>query len=227
MDSCGADQRIDEFSPGQQEILEAIAAGTPLDEVFDSIIEFVTAHRSLNNGRDAADPRLTNIAAHLARVAIASDRHRHGSHRARVQQSAREEQLRSVIFDSVGDAIFYMREEPEGYRFVSVNRAFTELFGVSGAELSGRLLHEVLPDATREATLDRYCRAALTGDRQRWDEVIAARTGEKHAEITIIPLPDDGGSCTNFVGTVHDVTMRVPCVAPQRSPCIATAHVSR
>jgi len=38
---------------------------------------------------------------------------------------------------------------------------------------------------------------------------MAGRAGEKYGEIVLIPLFDAEGRCTNFVGTVHDLTARV------------------
>ena len=35
------------------------------------------------------------------------------------------------------------------------------------------------------------------------------RAGEKYGEVVLIPLFDADGRCTNFVGTVHDMTARV------------------
>lgn len=152
------------------------------------------------------------VATHLAYVALISERARatetERQHmRAAVQSS---ENLRSVILESVGDAIFYLHVEGEGlYRFVWVNRAFSELFGVPAAEMSGRMLHDVLPEDMRASTLVRYAHAASTGECQSWELTMQARTGEKYGEITLVPLFDDQGRCTNFVGTVHDMTARI------------------
>ncbi len=145
------------------------------------------------------------VATHLAYVALISERAR-----ASEVEVRRGETLRAVILDSVDDAIFYIDVEGEGlYRFAWVNKAFTELFGVPPAEMVGRFLHELLPEEIRAATLERYATAARTHQRQSWELLMQARTGEKYGEIILIPLFDANGRCTNFVGTIHDLTARI------------------
>jgi PAS domain S-box-containing protein len=179
---------------------------------------------------DAEDQQWIEAATSLAYVAIASNRLRQSeADRLRMHEAVQYgEHLRSVILDSVDDAIFYMEAGPSGgYRFISVNRGFTELFGVSNAEIAGRWLHEILPDNTREAVLDRYRKAAQTGERQTWDEVMQTRKGEKHGEIKLVPLFDATGTCTNFVGTVHDLTMRVQAERERAQLQLKLSHAHR
>jgi PAS domain S-box-containing protein len=152
------------------------------------------------------------VATHLASVALLSDRARASeADRRRMEEAVRVgEHLRSVILDSVADAIFYMTVDADGsYRFASINAAFTKLFGVSAQDLIGRKLQDVLPAATREQVLNRYKAAAKTGARQVWEEVMDARTGRKQGEITLTPLFNAEGRCVNYVGTVHDMTARI------------------
>jgi PAS domain S-box-containing protein len=161
---------------------------------------------------DDEDQQWIDAATSLAYVALASDRLRHSeAERQRMQQAVQYgDQLRSVILDSVDDAIFYVEADRDGgYRIVSVNRSFTNLFGITSNELPGRSLREIFPARTGATVFERYRQAALTGQRQAWDEVIATPSGEKQAEIKLVPLYDTAGACTNFVGTVHDITARV------------------
>ncbi len=131
--------------------------------------------------------------------------------RQRMEETVREsESLRALIHSTVGDGIFYLQvEHGPRYRFLSVNRAFAELFGVTEETMIGRILNDALPEAMRDAVLERYRRASQTNSRVTWEQVVEARTGTKHVEITIAPIFDRDGHCTNFVGTVHDVTARV------------------
>ena len=122
----------------------------------------------------------------------------------------RSEHLRAVILDSVEDAILFLEVEGQRqYRFISVNESFTRLFGVPQQEIVGRTLDSVLPQARHREIFAHFAKANETGSPQHWEEVMQARTGEKHGEITIVPIFDRQGKCTNFVGAVHDVTARV------------------
>jgi PAS domain S-box-containing protein len=42
----------------------------------------------------------------------------------------------------------------------------------------------------------------------RWEEISEYPTGTKHGEVSVTPLFDAAGVCTNLVGTVHDITER-------------------
>jgi PAS domain S-box-containing protein len=165
------------------------------------------------------------VATHLAYVAIISDRARaaEAERQRMLAQVQTGETLRAVILDSVDDAIFYLKvESPGAYRFLWINRAFTKLFGLSEAEISGRLMHEVLPPELLTPMLERYARAARTAHRERWEFVMSAPTGEKCGEITAVAIFDGQGECSNFVCTVHDMTERT---AAERERALLTGKL--
>lgn len=125
-------------------------------------------------------------------------------------QARGNEYVHSVILESVEDAIFFLQVEGKSrYRFLSVNRAFTTLFAVPTEEIAGKMLQDVLPQARHKEVFAHYERACATRSPQCWEETMAARTGEKHGEITITPIFDTEGRCTHFVGAIHDMTARV------------------
>jgi len=59
-----------------------------------------------------------------------------------------------------------------------------------------------------------YLRAIEDRRTVTWDEVTPYRAGVKYGEVSITPIYDGSGTCTNLVGTVHDVTAQR--VAAQR-----------
>jgi PAS domain S-box-containing protein len=142
-----------------------------------------------------------DAATHLAQVAILHDR----SERARREG----EELRTLIYASVSDAIFYLAVEGEQrYRFVSVNRAFTVGTGLAEAEVVGKLMHEILPPAFCQRAFVRHAEAIASRAPVWWEETLELPAGTRHGEVSIAPVFDDAGHCTNLVGTVHDVTRR-------------------
>ena len=158
------------------------------------------------------EERWVQVATHLVTVAILSDHARvNDLERRRMEEAIRlGEHLRSVILDTVADAIFYVHVEGPGhYRMAAVNTAFSKLFGISDKDIVGRPLEDIVPPDMLERTLARYDCAARTGARQVWEEIMSSRAGEKFGEITLIPLFDAEGRCTNYVGTVHDMTARI------------------
>lgn len=162
----------------------------------------------LNYFRDEELQVLASLAADLS---FAVESARNEIERQRMEEAVRaSENLRALIFSTVGDGIFYLQCEPdERYVFVSVNRAFLEMFGATEDRVIGKTLNELLPERTRENVLGRYRYASQTQSRVTWEEKVAVRAGTKYVEITIVPIFDAQGACRNFVGTIHDITARI------------------
>ena len=165
-----------------------------------------------NYFRDEELQVLSSLAADLS---FAVESARNELERQRMEEAVRaSENLRALIFSTVGDGIFYLQCEPnERYVFVSVNRAFLELFGATEERVVGKYLNDLLPECLVERVLERYRQAAQTQSRVTWEEVLSTRSGTKHVEITIVPIFDGQGVCRNFVGTIHDITARIEAEA--------------
>jgi len=125
------------------------------------------------------------------------------------QLLASRQQL-SSIYDSVGDIIFYLAvETSEKYRFVSINKAFCDITGLSQEQVVGRLVNEVIPEPSLPMVLDKYKQAIAGKKRIRWEETSDYPSGRLTGEVNITPVFDDDGHCINLVGSVHDITRRV------------------
>ncbi len=164
------------------------------------------------------------VATRLAYVAILSERVRLNEierHRMEVQMR-HDEHLRSVILDNIDDAIFYIQVEGEGqYRLLSVNGAFDRMFPHLSERIVGHTLHEFLPPAFREQTLARAAIAIETGQRQRWE--VTTQSGPKLADVGLVPIFDPQGRCTNLIGTLHDISIRIDA-ENERSQMQAKLH---
>ena len=112
-------------------------------------------------------------------------RHAHASLETRVTERTQElaaanEELRDrehqlhTLFDQMlnGFAVHEILCDPAGrpcdYRFLQVNRAFTELTGLAADQTVGKRVREVLPDIEPE-WIERYGRVALTGEPDRFE----------------------------------------------------------
>jgi len=119
------------------------------------------------------------------------------------------ERLRALIFDSVGDVLYYIGVEGNGrFRFLSVNETFLRATGLRQEQVIGRFVDEVIPQPSLSLVLDKYERAILERRTQKWDEVSVYPSGTKYGDVTVTPLFDQDGRCTGLVGTVHDITER-------------------
>jgi PAS domain S-box-containing protein len=136
-------------------------------------------------------------ASHLAALAISRERSEHALRMA------------GVMYAAVGDILFYLGVEGDGcYRFLSINPAFTQATGLSEAAVIGRTVAEVIPEPSLSLVLTRYAQAIRERRTLTWDEITPYPAGKKYGEVSIAPLFDADGVCTNLVGTVHDVTQR-------------------
>ncbi|MFL6619109.1 MAG: ATP-binding protein [Povalibacter sp.] len=172
---------------------------------------FAMYYREVRRPSDS-EREWVEVATHLVSVALLSDRARSSEiERRRMEEQVRVgEHLRSIILDSVADGIYYVGVEGEGcYRILSVNSAFTKLFGITAEEIVGHMVEELMPEEMRAQVLKRYAAAAMTGERQVWEEVMVGRAGRKYGEVTLTPLFDGKRRCINYVGTIHDITARI------------------
>ncbi|XXF77831.1 PAS domain-containing protein [Myxococcaceae bacterium GXIMD 01537] len=93
----------------------------------------------------------------------------------------------------------------ERYRFT--NRAFDEWHHLARGACRGRTVREVLGEATYEA-LRPAVRAALSGQRMRFERVVSRDGAQHHLEITYVPHLRADGSVAGYVTTARDLTER-------------------
>ena len=130
--------------------------------------------------------------------------------RKRAEEALRtsERQL-SLVYDNVSDIIFYLGVEPnDQFRFLSVNAAFLKTTGLSESQIMGKLVGEVIPEASLTMVLGKYKEAIRDKKTVRWEETSVYWAGTKHGEVSVTPIFDSEGHCTNLIGAVHDITER-------------------
>jgi PAS domain S-box-containing protein len=127
-----------------------------------------------------------------------------------VEQKMRESACTlSLMYQNMHDIVFYMDVEPgEQFRFHSINLAFLRATGLGSEQVEGKLAQEVIPEPSRSMVLDRYREAVRERKTVFWEETTPYPTGEKHADVSVTPISDDQGTCTNLIGVIHDTTER-------------------
>ncbi|HWO12986.1 MAG TPA: PAS domain S-box protein, partial [Polyangiaceae bacterium] len=130
--------------------------------------------------------------------------------RRQLEEAVRaSERLRALMYGAVSDVLFYLEVGPnDSFRFLSVNPAFLRATGLEEADVIGRNVAEVIPEPSLSLVRSNYVRAIQEGRTITWDEVTAYPAGEKYGEVSITPIFDALGTCTNLVGMVHDITER-------------------
>jgi PAS domain S-box-containing protein len=115
----------------------------------------------------------------------------------------------SLIYDTVSDAVFLLAVEPDDrFRFVSVNRAFLDITGLSREQVVGKRIEDVLPETAHALVINKYKEAINENKTVFWEQVFTYPTGERVGAVTVTPVWNAGGVCTHLVGTVHDLTER-------------------
>ncbi len=132
------------------------------------------------------------------------------SQRRLAEAAARSsERLRALMASAVSDVLIYLGVEPDGgYRYLSVNPAFLKTTGLAEGDVVGRTVAEVVPEPARAALLERYAEAIASGRTVTWDETSDYPAGRRYGEVSVTPILDETGRCTNLFGIVHDVTER-------------------
>jgi PAS domain S-box-containing protein len=130
--------------------------------------------------------------------------------RTRMEEALRERESQlSLILNNASDIIFAIAvESGGGFRFTSVNRRFLEVTGLAETQVAGARVQDVIPEPARSLVLEKYGEAIRTGQPVRWEEVSEYPAGRKVGHVTVVPVFDAKGQCTQLVGMVHDVTER-------------------
>ncbi len=115
----------------------------------------------------------------------------------------------SLIYQTVGDILFFVSVEPdENYRFLSVNQAFQDATGLTEDMIVGKRIEEVIPEASIAVVRDNYRKAIAEKRVIRWEETSLYPAGVKIGDVSVAPVFNAEGVCTNLVGSVHDITRR-------------------
>ncbi|MFA6970997.1 MAG: PAS domain S-box protein, partial [Gallionella sp.] len=128
--------------------------------------------------------------------------------RAELMLRASESQL-AVIYANVSDIIFVISVEPnDQFRFAMVNGSFFKTTHLSEEQVIGRLVKEVIPEPGLALALEKYKEAIKEGRAVHWEETSVYPAGRKVGDVSVVPVFDANGNCTQLIGTVHDLTER-------------------
>ena len=128
--------------------------------------------------------------------------------RERIEEQLRQNERRlSLIYDTVGDALYYLAVDADGsYRFVSVNQSFYKVTGLSEKMIVGKLINEIIPEPNLSMILGKYRQAIEENAIIRWEMIFVNPSRHFIGDVSIAPILDDKGHCTHLVGSVHDIS---------------------
>jgi PAS domain S-box-containing protein len=130
--------------------------------------------------------------------------------RKRAEEALQQKtKILSSLYDNVTEIIFYLDVLADGhYRFQSVNPAFLRATGLKAADVIGKEAGEVIPEPSLSLALSNYRKAIQERASARWEEVTRFPAGSRAGDVTVTPVFDETGTCTNLIGTVYDITER-------------------
>ena len=141
-----------------------------------------------------------------ARIAVVTDITERRLAEEEIQASQRQ---LSLIYSNVFDAIYYLGVEAnDSFRFLSVNQTFLNLTGLEDNQITNKLVHDIIPEPSLSIVVENYKKAIEEKRTIQWEENTVYPAGKKIGLVTVTPLFDQNGLCTNLIGTVHDITDR-------------------
>ena len=119
------------------------------------------------------------------------------------------DQALSIIYLNISDIVYHLSVSNGEYRFADVNPAFYQVTLLSPDQVIGKRVQDVIPEPSLSVVLGHYSEAIRTGQTQRWEETSDYPAGKKVGEVSVTPVFDAAGNCSDLVGTVHDITALV------------------
>lgn len=139
--------------------------------------------------------------------------------------SKQQEQL-SLIFNAVNDVIFVLGvENNQRFWFQSVNASFTRVTGVQSQQVIGANVADVIPQPSLSIALNNYAAAINTKRSITWEETSTYPAGIITGIVTVSPVFNSQGICTQLIGSVADITAQkaIQTTLQQRNLFIETA----
>ncbi|MEX5749016.1 EAL domain-containing protein [Massilia sp. X63] len=113
----------------------------------------------------------------------------------------------AIIYSNIEDVVYQYRVEgTDTFRFIYVNPAFYKATHLRPEQVIGKTVDEVIPEPSLSMVRDHYRTAIRTGQTQRWEEHTDFPAGRRVGRVSITPVFDADGRCTDLVGTVHDIS---------------------
>ncbi|GEM_PF-1564680 len=128
--------------------------------------------------------------------------HGHGRHCGRGRRT--EWQL---LYANLKEIVYHLARDADGqFHFVSANRAFFDTTGLRRDQVVGKLVQEVIPEESWSLAREHFREAIARRATVHWEEVTHYPAGKKVGDVSVSPVFDAAGECTDLVGTVHDIT---------------------
>jgi PAS domain S-box-containing protein len=148
-------------------------------------------------------------------VAYVRGRAMQGAYESRAAEEMLKDSLEQfrLIIDTLPILLAYLDSEQ---RYLYVNQAYADWYGVSKEELVGKRASEVLPEESFRGPA-KHIEAVLKGQQVSFDNIAYDPTGRLRAvRATYIPHLDQDGRTRAFLALIEDITQQVQAEAALR-----------
>jgi diguanylate cyclase (GGDEF)-like protein/PAS domain S-box-containing protein len=115
--------------------------------------------------------------------------------------------MAAIIYANMEEMVYHLGVEGVGrYRFKFVNPAFQRATGLAPEQVRHQLLDQIIPPGAFDRIRRHYEEAIHRGTTVRWEEPTPYFAGIKIGAVSVTPIFDTQGRCTDLVGTVHDIS---------------------
>ncbi len=143
-----------------------------------------------------------------------------------LKQLRKQQEQLSLIFNTVNDVIFVLGvENNQRFWFQSVNASFQRVTGVAIQQVIGASVEEVIAQPSLSIALSNYQKAINGKKSITWEETTAYPAGIITGIVTVSPVFNSQGICTQLIGSVADITAQkaIQTTLQQRNLFIETA----
>lgn len=117
-----------------------------------------------------------------------------------------EEKLRR-IFDATNDVLFMLESDgQDDFRFISVNRRFTEVTGLPESSIVGNSASAIIPPASWTVVKEKYRQAIRENKTLQWEETSVYPNGTRTGIVTVTPVRHEKEGLYYLIGSVQDIT---------------------
>ena len=112
-----------------------------------------------------------------------------------------------LIYNSVNEALFLINvEQGNRFRFESVNQTFLNITGLTKEKVINKFIEEVIPSHALELFTQNYLRCLTSLETVTWEETIEYLNDKKTGFVSVMPVLNSLGECTQLIGSAHDIT---------------------
>lgn len=116
------------------------------------------------------------------------------------------EQISSILLDSISDLVFLMRvEEDDKFIYEMINSAGINCAGLSLQSI-GKSLEEVLPSEKSERMISFYKKTAETRTASTFEDSFQRDDSTTFGHTVLTPILDESGKCTYVLAVTRDIT---------------------